>query len=285
MSLFPPLRAEMYRFRKTRATWVLLVLPALFGAARILGAHAADRLKRAQEIAAGLDSPASLESIAESGFGPLADGLRTGGAVLTLLLLILGAMQLVRERETGALGLAFLARSRGAVVVGKAFSLLLFTLCAFLLLFLVSAGIAAGLNGLGPVVDEGFEMASAAELWADTARGSLSCLPALFAAGLFGLFISALASTPATAVAGTLVPFLAFDVLGGLFEEFSRRVFVTYTPFLGGGSPLVRLTEIARAFSDAGWAEGELSRAVWVPGLEGLLLLLLAVLVTRLRPA
>lgn len=285
MSLFPPLRAEAYRFRKTRATWVLLAMPALFGAARILGAHAADRLKQAQQIAAGLEAPAQFESVAESGFGPLADGLRTGGAVLTLLLLILGAMQLVRDRENGALGLGFLARSRGAVVVGKAFFLLLFTSCGFLLLFLTCAGIAAGLNGLGPVVDEGFEMASAAELWAETTRGCLSCLPALLGAGLFGLFISSLASTPATAVAGTLVPFLAFDVLGGLFEEFSRRVFVTYTPFLGSGSPLVQLTEIARAFSDAGWVEGELSRAIWVPGLEGLLLLLLAVLVTRIRSA
>ena len=283
MSALPPVRAECYRFLRTRANWILLLIPALLGAGRILGAYAADRMERAQQIAAGLTARPESGDVLESGFGPLSDGLRTGAAVLALLLLILGATQLVRERESSSLGLAFLARTRGAVVVGKACTLLLFTVWGFGLLFLACAGSAALLNGLGPVVDEGFEMASAAELWRDTLKGGLASLPALMTAGLFGLFVSSLASTPAAAVAATLVPFLAFDVLGGLFQQVAERVFVNYVPFLGGGSPLVELTQISRAYSDSGWMEGELFRAVWIPGLEGLLLLLLAALVTRNR--
>jgi len=283
MSWRPPFRAECYRFLRTRTNWLLLLIPALFGAGRILGAHAADRMERARRIAAGLDAPQGLAQTVESGFGPLSDGLRAGAAVLALLLLIVGATQLVRERENGSLGLAFLARTRGAVVAGKALVLLLFTVAGFSMLLLVSAGLAAFLNGLGPVVDEGFEMASAAELWRDLGKGGLASLPALLAAGWFGLFVSSVTNTAASAVAATLVPFLAFDLLGGLFQPLAQRIFVNYVPFLGSGSPLVELTRISRAYSDAGWIEGELFRAVWIPGLEGLLLLLLAVLVTRSR--
>lgn len=282
MSVLPPGRAELLRLLRTRSNWVLLLLPALVAGLRIIGAHAADRMERARRIASGAEM---LIEEGQSGFGPLSDALRTGAAVLTLLLLLLGALQMVRERESGALGLSLLARSRGAVVLGKVCFLMMFTLVGFILLFAISAVVAAGLHGLGPVVDEGFEMASAAELWSETLRGCLASLPALLCAGLFGLFVSSIASSAGAAMAGTLVPFVVLDVLGGLFEGISSRLFVTYVPFLGNGSPLVHLTEIARAFSDAEWREGELLRAVSVPGFEGFVLILAAILVTRRRSA
>lgn len=282
MSFAPPLRAECLRLLRTRSTWLLVLGPALLGALRILFAEAAGRMERARQVAAGAGQG---EAVAESGFGAMADGIRAGSAVLTLVLLLYGALVLVRERESGALGLAFLARSRGAVVLGKALAIVLLALVGFLVLALFCGSLAWLLHGLGAVVDEGFEMATAGELWRETLKGSLAALPALVAAGLFGLAVSSLSSGPGAAVAGTLLPFLFLDVTGGLFENVSSRLFVTYAPFLGTGSPLVKLADIARAYSDAEWRDGELLRAVLVPSLEGLVMVLLAIVATRRRAA
>lgn len=282
MSSVPPLRAELFRMLRVRSNWLLLLLPPLVGAARVLGGRVGDDLARSRRAIEGADA-AGVAAV--SGFGPLADGLRTGGAVLTLVVLISGALALVRERENAALGLAFLARSRLAVLLAKALALALFALLGFALLFAGSAGVAGALYGFGAVVEEGYEMASASELWIETAKGSLAVLPALVAAGWFALLVSALAATTGAAVSGALIPFVAFDVLRGLFGDGVRHVFATYVPFLSDGSTLATLTKIARAYSDAGWAPHELLRATCIPGAEGLLLLLAAAIALHARPA
>jgi hypothetical protein len=272
----------VYRFVRTRSTWILLLFPAAVGALRIAGGHVATQFQEAERVAQGLQAAAAAD---QNAFGPLADGLRTGGAALALLLLVLGALAVVRERESGGLAQWVIAAPRTMFVLARAFGLAVWLLAGIAVLFLFCLATAGLLHDLGPVVEDGHEMATAAELWADTGRALMATVPALLCAALFGLFVSTISSTAGAAVAATLVPFVLFDVLRGLLGGAADHVFVTYVPFLGEDAPLARLTDIARAYSDAFWEDGELRAATLVPAWEALVLIVLSVIVVRARPA
>ncbi len=282
MSVTGPIVAELYKKSCARATWVLAALPALVATLRIVGSRVADRVASGQH-AMQHGGGAARAAAEASGFGPLADGLESGGAVLALLVMIVAALELVRDRESGQLSIALLAASRPGLVVAKLASVAAFLVVGFVLLFGVSAAVASFTYGLTAVVEDGAEMASAAELWRETWFGALAALPALLTAGSFGLFVSACASSSGAAVAGTLVPFVMVSLLGGLVPGLAGRVFVTYVPFIGDGSTLARLTDIARAYSDAEWLDLP-SRALCWPAAQALGFVLLAILVTRRRP-
>ena len=277
----PPLRAELYRHARARSTWVLLLLPAVAGVVRILGERSMARVDQLRQATASAD----IQGLEVTGFGPLADGLRTGSAVLTLALLVVGALAIVRERETGALALAFLGRSRASIVTAKALVLTLLVAVGFAVLFAACTGVAAALYGLGPIVDEGYEIASVADLWQEIGRGCLPALPGLLAAPMFGLFISAATSSTGGAVAGTLVPVVLVDIGKELHDGFARILFVTYAPLLGDGSPLAKLPDMARFYVNAVWRDGELSRAAAVPGVWVVALVVAAIWITRSRSA
>lgn len=282
MSWCPPFRAEVFRLFRVRATWCLLASPAAIALIYLwFSAASTDR----DAVRASMSGDAAALVVSESGFGPLADGLRAGGVVLTLVLLVLGALGLARERESGALGTWFLARSRGAVVVAKAAALLLATGLGFALLFVVCYGYARWKYGLGPIVDEGYELATVQDLWGEIRRGTWPALPGIAAAPLFGLFISSLVSSTGVAVAATLIPFVLGDVLKELLGDGGRYLFVTYAPFLGDGSPLAKLPDMARFYADQQWRDGELWRAAWVPSAWGIVWIVLAVWITRRRAA
>ena len=275
------LRAELYRLARSRGTIWLLLLPAIAGAARILGDRLAARIAAARRLASG--DGAGVVDV--SGFGVLADGVRAGAAMLTLLALLLGALALVRERDHGTLALSHLAVGRARFVIARGLGLAAFVVGAFVVLVGVSAGAAAVLVGLGDVVEEGFVMAEARQLWVDTAKGAGAAIPALVAAGWFGLAVSSISNTPGPAVFLATVPVFLFDVLKGLFPDVAARVFVGWLPLLSSDTPLSHLTDIARGYSDVTWQEGELLNAWRVPGAWAVALLAVAVLVTKRRSA
>lgn len=276
----PPLRAELFRLLRVRGNQVLLLSPAAVAWVHLwVRASATRRDVAAAALAAGPDAPPP------SGFGPLADGLHTGGVALTVVLLVLGALSLARERESGALGAWFLARGRGAVVLAKAGALVLAGAAGFGVLFAACYAFARWRYGLGPIVEEGYELATRAELWAEIRRGTLPALPGILAAPLFGLFVSSLLSSTGAAVAATLVPFVAMDLLKELLGDGARYAFVTYAPLIGGGSPLAKLPDMARFYADQQWREGELFLATWVPSAWCVAWVVAAMWVTRRRSA
>lgn len=268
------LRAELYRLRRGTAR-TLLALPAVVAALRIGQELLVERIS------------AGKNEITEpmTGFALLADGLRAGGAALTFALLILGALSLVRDRESGMLASAFTLRSRLAIVLGKALSLVVFCAVSFVGAFLVSYLLANFTRGLGSIELEGVVVVDAAELWQDIHYGVLAALPPLCCAGFFALAVSAITSTSGTAVASVLVPFVCFDVLKSAFPDASRYVFASYAPLLGDGSTLSRLTDLARGYSNVDWADGELMLSCLVPLASAGILLVVTALATRLRPA
>jgi hypothetical protein len=280
-SVFAPLRAEVARTWFARSTWVLVWAPAVVAGLRIVGGRVGEKVEQAQKLAAGADGA----TLAANGFGPLADGLRAGAAVLALLLLVHGATTFVRDRESGVLGQWYVAAPRSLVVVARVCGVASWLLPALLVLLGLAAAVAHGIYGLTDIVEEGDVMATAGEIWVDIAKGVAGVIPGLLTCAVFGIAVSSTANSAGGAVAGTLVPFVLFDVLRALMPNVAKYVFVTYVPFLGDGSTLSRLTDIARAYSDAVWNPEDFERAWSIPGASALVLVLLTILACRMRSA
>lgn len=255
------LRGEIYRLTRWRSAHLLLLLAPLGAAAR-----------------AALGHPEG-----SNGFGPLADGLEFGTTLLVLTAGALSALSWVRDREHGTLALARLLAPPGVLVGARALVWAAFAAVGFAAVFAAAAGAAAGRFGLTDVVEEGFVLATAGELWGEVLRGAAAALPGLFAVICFGLLVSTLSAGPGGAVGGALGGLFVLDVLGGLFPDLGERLFVTYVPLVRSDSPLHHLTQIARAYSDAEWLPGELRRAVLVPFGTALCALVLAWLAARRR--
>jgi hypothetical protein len=84
---------------------------------------------------------------------------------------------------------------------------------------------------------------------------------------------------------GAVVPFTLLALFQSTLGSIAERLFVTYAPFFSPRAPLARLSQVARAFSDAHWARGELAQAALVPAVEAVGFVALAWLVTRRREA
>ncbi|MBL8765826.1 MAG: hypothetical protein JNL94_00575 [Planctomycetes bacterium] len=281
-SWLAPLRAEVARTWFARSTWTLVTVPAVVAALRIVGGRIGERVEQAQKLAAGAQASA-VDAV--NGFGPLADGLRAGAAVLALLLLVQGATTFVRDRDSGTLGQWYVAAPRSLVVLARVAGVISWLVPALLALLAVAAALAHGINGLTDIVEEGDVMATANELWVDVAKGVAGVIPGLLTCAVYGITVSSFANSAGGAVGGTLVPFILFDVLRALMPDAAKYVFVTYVPFLGDGSTLSRLTDIARAYSDAVWNAEEFGRAWSIPTAQALVLMLLTIVACRMRPA
>ena len=261
MIRFAEVRAEWCALWRSRRAWWLVVLPAAAGAART----------------------SIQDSQTTNGFGPLADGLRLGAAWTTLGVLVLAALSIARQRDRGALSLLHLSTPRWSWPPSRLLALAAVLGISFATLFGSCLTVAAWRFELGAIVEDGFEMATRAELWREVVVASLASLPAMLATVTFGLCISSLCSHAATALSAALVPFTAFDFFRGLLGDYANSTFVRFVPFLGDDSPLARLTKMSRAFSDVMWDPGELERAAWLPCTQALGLLVLAMIICRLR--
>ncbi len=258
MNLWNSTRAELGRLSRRRAGWLLVLLPALIATLRIVGST---------------NPPADGDEASTNGFVPLADGLHAGGAMLTLVVVLIGSLLVVRERESGSLGLASLICSRGGVFLSKMMTLSLIVLGMTIVWAGSAVAVAASCFELGPIVEDGFEMATAQELWRDVAFSVAAALPSWIAIGSFSLLISTSVSTTGAAVAIGLIPLVLFDFVQGLLGDSWRHVFFTHLPFLGGDSPLAMLPEIARGYSDVFFEPGQLMHASTVSLWQGALLI------------
>lgn len=285
MSFAAVAKAELDRLRWLPAMRFALVAPAAVAALRI-GWHKLST--RGDEAGPTADAilmddplateplPVPTEPLAENGFLPLAEGLRAGGVVLTLSLLLIGALCVVRDRERGSLALGTLAGSPMQVLASKLLAVLTLLLGAGGLLLMTSIALSATLFELGDFVDEGFVMATSDELWADTWRGFGGVLPGLLAAGCFGLCLSCFAGSTPMSLTATLLPFLFFEFIESVSPWVEKWAFVPYTPFLGDLSTLDKLQKMAAGVSDAYWMDGELMLSVMVPALHAGVYLCLA---------
>ncbi len=277
-------RAELYRALRSRSAWIVGACVPLAAAARVLAGRIGAAAERADALARGVQ-PAAAADVSGAGWGALVDGWRVGLVLASLLLVVHGARALAGDRESGVLRVAVTrSASRTGVVLGRAL-----LAPALVLLFVALAGAGAALpaaafGDFGPLVEEGYELASAEELGRELCKSVLASLPALCATWTFGLFVGALVRSAAGATAAALCAFLAFDLFKEALGEARHLVFAAFAPTLVDGSAMHEMAGVARGFSDAGYSSELFAKSLWLPWPQAAILLAAAALATARRP-
>ncbi|HET6204265.1 MAG TPA: ABC transporter permease subunit [Planctomycetota bacterium] len=281
-------RAEWIRAFGTPGGRLTLALPPLAAALRVLLGRAFEGAGQARAVADAVRTGAEAPGVALStnAFPPFVRGIAVGLGAAALLLLAYGALAIVGERDAGTMRAALVRPvSRGAWVLGKVCVGLCLALAAMPAVVLASAIVAAALYHFGPVVEQGYVIATSEAVLREISRGLSSGTLAVLSVFAFGVFVSSLARTPGLAVAGAMLGYLVFDAMKGLLGGASEWVFATFVPSLVDRSYLGEVAKFAEGYSDAGFEQATWVRNLLVPPVEGLFLVAAAVLVTRRRDA
>ncbi len=226
-----------------------------------------------------------LQAPPENAYVPLVEGLSSGLLLGGYLLLTLAAGSLAWDREHGLARLFLIRRaSRSALVMAKFSALVFLGVLLVGLVVLLSWGSASLLFDFGPVVEEGYEIYSEAEVLREVLTGIAASAVPLLAVIAFGLLISTATGSTARAVGIALIAILAFDIFKGLLGNSSRWIFASYLPSLGGGSYIKEVTwKVVGGFSDITLTGEDLWYNFAVPAVETVLFVLLALAVAAKR--
>lgn len=266
--------AEARRWVVARSTWVGGAFLVLVSVLRVLAARAAEAAARAEALAAGR---APETGAAGGGWAPFVDGWRVGLAAGTILLLIHAAGAIAADRESGVLRLASTRSStRTALVLGRALLAPLFVLFVVTATGLAAWATSRAFYDFGPLVEDGYELASAAELRHELLLSALAALPPLLATYAFGLLVSAASRGAAGAIGLALSAWLAFDLFKDVLGPGRHWVFASFAPSLVDGSAMQEMAGVARGYSDAGLPEELLRMNLILPWPQAALLVGLA---------
>lgn len=284
--LIAAVSAELYRVRRSRALKLCGFLIAAVSALRVFGAHVAVRAAWAQRVQeavlAGREVPERPGP--DNAYGPWVDGWRAGLTVGALVLLVAAARSLAGDDERG---LARIQTTRGISrsqnVLGRALLAPLWTVLCVAVSGLSSWLMASLLFEFGPLVQDGFELASRESLDAELRTAMLAVLPPLLCTFAFGLLISSVARTQASALLTALFCSFGFDLFKEVLGDRQYWFFAAYAPSLVDGSIMKEMSGVARGFFDAGYPPALVRMNFLVPSLEALLFLVLTLLVFRRR--
>ena len=135
----------------------------------------------------------------------------------------------------------------------------------------------------GPVVEDGYELASESLLREQLLLACATTFPALLATWSLGLLVSALAPGGALAVGVSLLLYLGFDLFKQVLGEARYWVFAAFNPSFVDNSYVAEVAGMARGFSDAGFSEALLRQNLVLPWPEALLITTLAAWVLTRR--
>lgn len=270
-------RNEVFVGLRSLGTRFVILTPVLLVAVQLVLAKLTESTAAARDNLLGSDRFNDL--VAEPAYGNLVDGLNTGLILLGLLLVAQSAFSFSADRDSGALRHLIIRRcSRSAVVLAKFAYLLLMAVVALSLLLLASYFLSGMLWEYGPVVEDGFELISEAEIRTELLLGlRLAILPLPAAIGL-GLCFSIAANSATQAVIAALGVTLALDMFKGMMGDSADYIYARFMPSLLNESYLSDVGRLVRGYSDVLIDERFIQFNYWVP-LPSLLLLLVAGLV------
>lgn len=281
-AIFRVFRAEGYRLLRARASGAILVALFAVSGLRVVASWIALGTERAERVAEGRAPLTTAQS--GDAWAPFVEGWRAGLILVALVLLIHAARGLAGDRRRGLLRLALTrGASRVSLVLGRVL------LAPFLIVVLVAvtgAGAYLGAHFLfdfGPLVEDGYELLSVAELTRELRLAILVTLPPLLALYAFGIVVSSMCRTAAQAVGLSLTLFLAFDLFKEALGQAQYWVFAAFTPSFLDGSAMNEMAGMARGFSDAGFSAELVRMNLWLPLPEAAILVVLASLVLSRR--
>ena len=191
-SLIQALRSEFYVARYALGARLLILLPSAAAAFQFIASKISDTGTAARDSL--MNSNSFDDAIASNAWGHFVDGLDTGITLLFLLLVAQAAHSFSAELESGALRHQLIrCSSRRLIVMSKLLQLHALALVAVGILIVSSYLLSGLLWEFGPVVEDGFELISEAEIRDEIALGLRLALAPLPSAIALGLLLSVIA--------------------------------------------------------------------------------------------
>jgi ABC-type transport system involved in multi-copper enzyme maturation permease subunit len=275
--LLTAVRSEIFVALRTFASKFIVFAPALLVLLQILIVKITETGQQARDNLLGNSN--FDDAIASNAYGYYVDGLSTGLTMLGLLLVAQAAYSFSYERDIGSLRHLLIRRiSRTSLITAKLIHLHILAVLSLLLLVLVSYGLSGLFWQFAPVVEDGFELISEAEILQEIRLGLLLAIYPIPAAIAFGLLISVSAQSATQAITTALGITLAIDIFKGLLGNFSHYIYASFQPSLIDQSYLQDVSRLVRGYSDVLIDERVQQLNTWVP-LPALLIFLALIIV------
>lgn len=269
------LRAETYVALRNWKLWLLISTPAVASIIHLLLIRINAASASMQQSLTG-GSP-GLE--ANYAYGYFVDGLSTGLTFVYLLFIALAAFSFAIDRDHGVVRhLVIRQSSRHAVLAAKGLLLHLMALSACVLVFVLTLLVCSMLWDFGPVIEDGYELISAAEIHGEIRTGLALALLPIPACLSVGLLVSVAANSALQAVSISLGATLLLDIFKGALGNGAHYLYVNFHPSLIDNSYLKEVSRIARGFSDVLIDERLVQLNYWIPLPQALAFFVLAML-------
>ena len=263
-SLMQALRSEFYVARYALGARLLIFIPSAAAAVQFMASKIADTGTAARD---GLMNSVSFDDVtASNAWGHFVDGLDTGITLLFLLLVAQAAYSFSAEVESGTLRHQLIrCSSRRLIVISKLIQLHALALMGVGILIVSSYLLSGLLWEFGPVVEDGFELISEAEIRDEITLGLRLALTPLPAAIALGLLLSVLANTATQAVVSALGITLAMDIFKGMLGDYAYYLYASFQPALIDQSYLQDVSRLVRGYSDVLIDDRFIELNYWVP--------------------
>ena len=263
-SLMQALRSEFYVARYALGARLLIFIPSAAAAVQFMASKIADTGTAARDSL--MNSVSFDDATASNAWGHFVDGLDTGITLLFLLLVAQAAYSFSAEVESGTLRHQLIrCSSRRLIVMSKLLQLHALALMGVGILIVLSYLLSGLLWEFGPVVEDGFELISEAEIRDEIALGLRLALTPLPAAIALGLLLSVLANTATQAVVSALGITLAMDIFKGMLGDYAYYLYASFQPALIDQSYLQDVSRLVRGYSDVLIDDRFIQLNYWVP--------------------
>jgi len=263
-SLIQALRSEFYVARYTLGARLLVLLPSAAAAFQFIASKISDTGTAARDSL--MNSNSFDDAIASNAWGHFVDGLDTGITLLFLLLVAQAAYSFSAELESGTLRHQLIrCSSRRLIVMSKLLQLHALALVAVGILIVSSYLLSGLLWEFGPVVEDGFELISEAEIRDEIALGLRLALAPLPSAIALGLLLSVIAHTATQAVVSALGISLTMDIFKGMLGDYAYYLYASFQPALIDQSYLQDVSRLVRGYSDVLIDDRAIQLNYWVP--------------------
>ena len=281
-SLMQALRSEFYVARFALGARLLIFIPSAAAAVQFMASKIADTGTAARD---SLMNSVSFDDVtASNAWGHFVDGLDTGITLLFLLLVAQAAYSFSAEVESGTLRHQLIrCSSRRLIVISKLLQLHALALMGVGILIISSYLLSGLLWEFGPVVEDGFELISEAEIRDEITLGLRLALSPLPAAIALGLLLSVLANTATQAVVSALGITLAMDIFKGMLGDYAYYLYASFQPALIDQSYLQDVSRLVRGYSDVLIDDRVIQLNYWVPIPTLLVLVTASLIVVQTR--
>ena len=281
-SLMQALRSEFYVARYALGARLLIFIPSAAAAVQFMASKIADTGTAARD---GLMNSVSFDDVtASNAWGHFVDGLDTGITLLFLLLVAQAAYSFSAEVENGTMRHQLIrCSSRRLIVISKLIQLHALALMGVGILIVSSYLLSGLLWEFGPVVEDGFELISEAEIRDEITLGLRLALTPLPAAIALGLLLSVLANTATQAVVSALGITLAMDIFKGMLGDYAYYFYASFQPALIDQSYLQDVSRLVRGYSDVLIDDRVIQLNYWVPIPTLLVLVTASLIVVQTR--